>query len=274
MSFNLDDVQVGGTLRVGTGVCPAVKDGDEGINGAVYAEGPVDFGDQQAFPEEQATLMVSRTTNKDPDCNPSDRSLWVKGNVRVEGDDGTGYALDVSGGAGDPLLVRGDIICDALSPPRLSTRMSDADDRPKPFDLKHPTKEGWRLRYACIEGPEVGVYYRGRVKNEKIIKLPNYWKNLVHTNSISVQLQPIGAHQDVIVKRWDDETIYLQSNGGMPIDCFFHVYAERKDINPLITEYQGEKCQDYPDPNHHSVPESERNYNDERYRGDRNTITG
>ena len=55
MSFNLDDVQIGGTLRVGTGVCPAVKDGDEGINGAVYAEGPVDFGDQQAFPQEQAT---------------------------------------------------------------------------------------------------------------------------------------------------------------------------------------------------------------------------
>ena len=75
MSFNLDDVQVGGTLRVGTGVCPAVKDGDEGINGAIYAEGPVDFGDQQAFPEEQATLMVSRTTNKDPECNPAERSL-------------------------------------------------------------------------------------------------------------------------------------------------------------------------------------------------------
>ncbi len=84
MSFNLDDVQVGGTLRVGTGVCPAVKDGDEGINGAVYAEGPVVFGTQQAFPEEQATLMIGRTTNNDPDCNPSDRSLWLKGNTRLE----------------------------------------------------------------------------------------------------------------------------------------------------------------------------------------------
>ena len=67
MSFNLDDVQVGGTLRVGTGVCPAIKDGDEGINGAVYAEGPVVFGTQLAFPQEQATIMVARTENKDPD---------------------------------------------------------------------------------------------------------------------------------------------------------------------------------------------------------------
>ena len=36
-------------------------------------------------------------------------------------------------------------------------------------------------------------------------------------------IQPVGAHQDIIVKRWDDEKIYLQSNGGLPIDCFYHV---------------------------------------------------
>ena len=96
----------------------------------------------------------------------------------------------------------------------------------------------------------------------------------MHIDSISVQLQPIGAHQDIIVKRWDKDKIYLQSNGGMPIDCFYHVYAERKDINPLITEYQGDSCSDYPDPNHHTIPEQERTYNDPRYRGNRNTITG
>ena len=92
----------------------------------------------------------------------------------------------------------------------LSSRFGQADDRPKPFDLKHPSKEGWRLRHACIEGPEVGVYCRGRVRRGKEIFLPKYWKDLVHLNSISVQLQPIGAHQDVIIKRWDDEKIYLQ----------------------------------------------------------------
>jgi hypothetical protein len=157
----------------------------------------------------------------------------------------------------------------------MSSRFSSADARPKPFDIQHPTKgEGWRLRYACIEGPEVGVYCRGRVRRGKEIFLPKVWKGLVHTNSISVQLQPIGAHQDVIVKRWDDEKIYLQAMGGMPIDCFYHVYGERKDINPLITEYQGKGCEDYPDPNHHSVPYKDRDYNDPEYRGDRNIITG
>ena len=131
----------------------------------------------------------------------------------------------------------------------MSSRFSQADGRPKPFDIKHPSKEGWRLRYACIEGPEVGVYYRGRLRNQTQIALPYYWKDLVNTQSISVQIQPIRAHQDIIVKRWDEEFIYLQANGGLPIDCFYHVYAERKDINPLHVEYEGETWEAYPDPN-------------------------
>jgi len=285
MSFNLDDVQVGGTLRVGTGVCPAVKDGDEGINGAVYAEGPVDFGDQQAFPEEQATLMVARTTNQDPDCNPSDRSLWVKGNQRLEGDDGTGKTLEITSGAGMAIDINSGTswINDSgeayftigSGGMTLSERFKVADQKPyKPFDIQHPTKgEGYRLRYVSLEGPENGVYYRGRLKREKEIYLPNCWKGLVHTNSITVQLQPVGAHQDIIVKRWDDEKIYLQAKGGMPIDCFFHVYGERKDINPLMPEYQGDE---YPDPNFDKkckVPLEDRNFVDPKYNFPRNTIT-
>jgi len=42
----------------------------------------------------------------------------------------------------------------------------------------------------------------------------------------------------VIVKRFDDTQVYLQSNGGMPIDCFYHVYATRKDVPRLITEVE------------------------------------
>jgi hypothetical protein len=109
----------------------------------------------------------------------------------------------------------------------------------KPFNIKHPDKEGWRLVHNCLEGPEVSVYFRGRVKNTTEINLPKYWKNLVHVDSITVNLTPIGAHQDIIVKRWDDEKIYLQSKGGMPIDCFYYVVAERKDVDKLVVEYEG-----------------------------------
>ena len=280
--MNFDDLNVGGQLKVGTGVVPAIKEGDQRINGSMYSEGPVVFGGQTEFAEEVSTLMVARTKNSDKDCKKGPRSLYVKGNVKIEGDGGTGSTLQINSSVDTAIDINGNTTIDkqgdaifkvGTSGMTLSARFGQADDRPKPFDLKHPSKEGWRLRHACIEGPEVGVYCRGRVRNEKIIRLPSYWKDLVHTNSITVQLQPIGAHQDVIIKRWDDEFIHLQARPGIPIDCFYHVYAERKDINPLIVEYEGDTWQDYPDPNYQPT-ETNPNFNDPRYRGDRNTITG
>ena len=254
--MQFDDVNIGGQLKVGTGVCAAIKEGRQKINGSMLAEGPVVFGAPDEFGAQEATLMVGPTTNADPDSEMPESSVGVsgnlptgikvKGNVYVEGD----------------LYTTGSVDC--ISTGRLEARHSVADALPKKFDIVHPSLgEGNRLAHACIEGAEVGVYHRGRVKNEKVIILPSYWKDLVHETSISVQLQPIGAHQDVIVKRWDSEKIYLQARGGMPIDCFFHVYGERKDINPLTVEYQGETWEDYPDPD----------ANNPDYAG-QNTITG
>ena len=97
MSFNMDDVQVGGQLRVGTGIVPAIKEGDERINGSMHSEGPVVFGGPTEFPDNFATLMVGRTKNDDKDCVPADRSLYVKGNTVIEGDDGTPNALHITG---------------------------------------------------------------------------------------------------------------------------------------------------------------------------------
>jgi hypothetical protein len=116
----------------------------------------------------------------------------------------------------------------------------------KNFDIPHPTKEGWRLRHTCPEGPSNDVYLRGRVKNKTEIHLPEYWKGLVDINTITVNLTPVGAHQDVIIKRWDDSKVYLQAKGGMPIDCFYYIMAERKDGEKLIPEYQGESPTNYP----------------------------
>ena len=40
--------------------------------------------------------------------------------------------------------------------------------------------------------------------------------------------------------------IYLQSQGGMPVDCFYHIMAERNDGEKLIVEYEGKTSDDYP----------------------------
>ena len=276
MSWNFDDIQVCGQLRVGTGIVAAIKEGDEKINGSMHSEGPVVFGKPDAFDDNVATLMVGRTNNDDKDCVPADRSLYTKGNVLIEGDKGTSNALKITGSQSYQLYVEGNAFFDHPNIGDLSKRFTTADQKPKPFDMVHPSRgEGSRLRYACIEGPQVGVYCRGRVKNDTEIVLPNYWRDLVHVDSISVQLQPIGAHQDIIVKRWDEEKIYLQAKAGFPINCFYHVYAERKDINPLIVEYKGDSWEDYPDPNFNpnKVPDNEKTYNDPRFAGPPNTIT-
>ena len=85
-----------------------------------------------------------------------------------------------------------------------------------------------------------------KIKNQTEIELPSYWKDFVDTQSITVSLTPIGAHQNVIVKRIDSNKVYLQAQGAIPINCFYHIFAERKDGEKLIPEYQGQGPQDYP----------------------------
>ena len=277
MAFAFDEIfAYGGQLIVAAKkvVPKALGIGNAKIDHSAYIQGNTQIGKPDAFSSATATLMVGRE-----DTGGTPMSVNVKGCQQIDGDSGMANGLLVSGGSSvNSLYVVGDLFVsgsiDGGNKGRLASRFASADSKPKPFDIKHPSKEGWRLRYACIEGPEVGVYHRGRVRGEKIIKLPDYWKDLVDVESISVQLQPIGAHQDVIVKRWDEEFIYLQAQGGMPVNCFYHVYAARKDVNPLYVEYQGDSWRDYPDPNFNpeTAPDVP-NYNDPTYRGKRNTIT-
>ena len=225
----MKDLVVGGGSHQEPSEQKAIGAGNDLLNGSVDVDGVVHIG-SESFEKGESTLMVATSRKQ-----TGDRAMHVIGNATIDGDDD--HVLIVNGNAKFNYGNIGD----------LQDRFNTADGRPKPFDMKHPSEDGFRLRYACIEGPEVGVYFRGRCRNKKEIDLPYYWKDLVHENSISVQLQPIGAHQNIIVKRWDKEKIYLQSNNGLPIDCFYHVYAERKDVNGLITEYQGESWKDYPD---------------------------
>ena len=107
----------------------------------------------------------------------------------------------------------------------------------KCFNIPHPSKEGKRLVYACLEGPENGVYVRGRLKNNNIIELPDYWVDLVDPDSITVQLTPMGASQDLIVDsiNWGRQVI-VRSVAGTGIDCFYLIQGTRVDVPPLEVE--------------------------------------
>ncbi len=134
----------------------------------------------------------------------------------------------------------------------------DAKSQPaKPFDIKHPSKANHRLRHVSLEGPEIAVYYRGKLKDSGVIELPDYWNGFVEPESITVNLTPIGCYQELFVEKieWGRNIIVKNQSGG-PIDCHYTVYAERIDLDKLIVEYEGESIHDYPGQDFINIKES------------------
>ena len=119
----------------------------------------------------------------------------------------------------------------------------------KDFDIPHPTKEGWRLRHVCIEGPKADVYVRGKLKGSNVIELPEYWRKLVDPETITVNLTSIGTHQELYVDKIEWGTkITIKNNSGSAINCYYTVYGERADTDKNIPEYEG-TYNDYPGDN-------------------------
>jgi hypothetical protein len=253
MAFQFDEVWIYQGQHVVSKkgiVAEALGTGESKIDWSTYLQGPVQIGDSGSYGSVEATLMVGPDTNEQ--SAPAPKSMKVNGDVEIIGNtldvgntekvgninqtgntdqDGT---IDTTGG------ITSQSQCTA-SGITLTSR--------KPFDIPHPTKDGYRLRHVCLEGPESAVYFRGRVRNGNVIYLPEYWEKLVDRASITVSLTPIGAHQNVIVKRVESTKIHLQAQGGMPINCFYHVFGERIDGEKLIVEYEGNSIDDYPGDN-------------------------
>jgi hypothetical protein len=252
----------------------ALGRGANRIDGSAYMMGPVQIGKDSDYSQVDATVMISNTNNTD--CPVPENALYLKGNHTHEGDYNQTGDYNHTGN----VTHKGDSTHEGCftvtTPPTCKSQFNgnlDVDGTitatstitssstvtgseviaggitltsRKAFDIPHPTKEGWRLRHICLEGPSADVYVRGRVRNSDRIKLPEYWMALVDPRSITVSLTPVGAHQDVVIKRISDNVVYLQSKGGMPIDCFYHVYGERMDGEKLIAEYKGQSAEDYP----------------------------
>jgi hypothetical protein len=93
-----------------------------------------------------------------------------------------------------------------------------------------------KLQYACLEGPENGVYVRGQLTNNNIIELPDYWVRLINPESITVQLTSIGKEQNLFVKEISNNIIEVA--GSDYINCFYIIHAERIDIDKLVVEVE------------------------------------
>jgi hypothetical protein len=113
----------------------------------------------------------------------------------------------------------------------------------KSFDIPHPTKEGMRLVYGVLEGPEHGVYHRGTVegKGKITVELPEYWHALVNED-YTVTLTAYGNYSVHIVEKLSNSFI-ISANTNFFNRKFKHikvdyvVHGSRKDA-PLEIEQQ------------------------------------
>ena len=267
MAFAFDEIfAYGGQLIVAAKkrVPKALGIGEEKIDHSAYIEGNTQIGKVDAFSDATATLMVGRENTKG-----TNRSLYIRGNTIMEGDSGTPFTLNVNGDVtivgntkqtGNTVQTGTIKASGTITASNFVGSVSSASGKSsgaKAFDIPHPSKEGHRLRHICLEGPETAVYHRGRLKESNVINLPEYWKDLVHEDSITVQLQPIGSNQNLVIQEFSNEFIVVAEDSTntdlitdlSTIDCFYHVYGERKDVERLIVEYQGTSTDDYPGDN-------------------------
>ena len=103
----------------------------------------------------------------------------------------------------------------------------------KNFNIPHPTKSDKRLIHGCLEGPEYGVYVRGKT-SARIIELPDYWSGLVDEDSISVQLTSIGGRNCLWVDTIQDNRVMIDAEREGEV--FYLIQATRKDIDELQVE--------------------------------------
>jgi hypothetical protein len=78
--------------------------------------------------------------------------------------------------------------------------------------------------------------YEGKLSSNKVIELPDYWTGLVDENTITVSLTPIGSNVILWVQKVEDNKVYIEAIPSI-FECYYHVFAERKDIDKITVEY-------------------------------------
>ena len=123
------------------------------------------------------------------------------------------------------------------------------------FDIPHATEKGKRIRHLIAEGPEPGIYIRGKLENESVIELPDYWNGLVDPETITVTLTPFGRPQSLYIDSIPyGRKIIIKSEDGTQPNCHYNVWVSRwlnryDHTEKLHVVYDGETANDYPGDN-------------------------
>ena len=226
MSIRNVEIQTIG-LHIGSPDHSKVQDISRTYNkaGVLTCPGISIFGDAIAGQKATVTIYPPNSESKQSYLP----SLYVKGDSAFIGD----IAVNGSQTITKNLTISGTMRAG------FATWSSSIVATSKLFDIKHPSKTNHRLAHASLEGPEIGVYYRGVLEDSQIINLPNYWKDLVDSKTITVHLTPIGNYQYLHYTLAENK-IVVRNFGNASIHCSYIVYGERKDVERLTVEYQSD----------------------------------
>jgi len=194
-------------------------------NGSIIIQGSGTISNITGFTtfyNSNGTLTGNRTVNTD------DHTITFSGasanmfKIVYTGATSTDKVLQTANGSGTNFYV---------------TANGDLSAASKSFLIPHKQKPGFMLRHGSLEGPEHGVYHRGKLQDSNIIELPEYWEWLVDENTITVQLTPIGKHQKYLIKNISTNQIEISNEiENENINCFYIIHGERKDIDKMIVD--------------------------------------
>ena len=221
--------------------------GDKEFEGTLAATGPAFIGGHS----EDAKGVVNIGTDA-ADFKPkvSGRAVDIEGDVKIVTE--SGKALDIEGNTEQQGNTNQEGKITASSTVTASNFIGDISTTSgtppgcKVFDLPHPNIEGYRLRHACVEGPEAAIYVRGKVSIDGVIELPDYWQNFVNKESITVHLTPHTTFQELFVEKIEyGKRVYIKNQAGGKIDASYQVWADRLG-HDMVVEYKGGSAAEYP----------------------------
>ena len=202
----MDNAQINNDLVVRSGLAVGgntLLQGNLGVSGSAYFAGPV--GVSQKY----QTQM-----------------LKVNGTITASSDNCAGQSQAIC-------IDTSHTECDwDTSPPPASPAC-------KLFKIDHPTKPGYSLIHSAIEGPEIGVFYRGDGKlanGQAVVELPEYFEALTRQEGRTISLTAIGSqpYQLSYSEIMDGEfRVYGEKEDG---EFSWEVQAVRADVEPLEVE--------------------------------------
>lgn len=109
----------------------------------------------------------------------------------------------------------------------------------KNFVIDHPIKPGYELAHSSLEGPEIGVFYRGTGRlshGRATVVLPDYFDALTRDGSATVLLTAKGDQPFLLSYDRFDEKSFVVHGAKADGEFDWEVKATRQDVPPLEIE--------------------------------------